>query len=410
MKRLVDLLNKVIKKHKKLKKWQRIVTVLAAMITFVTTYALILPAITVEKDETDRVSGMYLEEAVDPVEQMEDIPEEDALIPVSVQIAADKDNAVTFLYEDEEMSAVAVFATDEKIPEDAVLVVNPVDQESEMYADLGGRAAKLLDREHIIDVTTCAFYDFALVCDGVDVTPKSGLADIRIYFYNNSVEHYDDVIYGGKFGLKKESEEEIASADAGEENASVKEEEEGLVMVPADQQADNAVYEEMVGSEDDVVVDEELVGAAEMPEELDDQEASGEEDDQVMSEEKELVEGEATTSEEAAVDGDETAPVPEDNSVIIPGDELMAENTDNSPVVELSDGVITSLTIKGFDLADNDSVAGLYAGTALQGISDENTEEIMPVEDDLVLTAAGKDYTVKVTCDAESGVPKKERR
>ena len=60
MKKLIDLLNKIIKKHKMLKKWQRIVTVLAAIITFVTTYALILPAITVEKDETDLVSGMYL--------------------------------------------------------------------------------------------------------------------------------------------------------------------------------------------------------------------------------------------------------------------------------------------------------------------------------------------------------------
>ena len=197
MKRIIVWLNLLIKKNKKMKRWQRIVTVMAAIITFVTTYALILPAITVEREAVDDVGGMYLEEAVDPVEQMEDIPEEDALIPVSVQIAADKDNAVTFLYEDEEMSAVAVFASDEKIPEDAVLVVNPVDQESEMYADLGGRAAKLLDGEHITDVTTCVFYDFALVCDGVDVTPKSGLADIRIYFYNNSVEHYDDVIYGG---------------------------------------------------------------------------------------------------------------------------------------------------------------------------------------------------------------------
>ena len=161
MKRIIVWLNLLIKKNKKMKRWQRIVTVMAAIITFVTTYALILPAITVEREAIDDVGGMYLEEAVDPVEQMEDIPEEDALIPVSVQIAADKDNAVTFLYEDEEMSAVAVFATDEKIPEDAVLVVNPVDQESEMYADLGGRAAKLLDGEHITDVTTC-FFDYTL--------------------------------------------------------------------------------------------------------------------------------------------------------------------------------------------------------------------------------------------------------
>ena len=49
MKRLIDWFNIIIKKHKELKRWQRIVTVLAAVITFVTTYALILPAITVEK-------------------------------------------------------------------------------------------------------------------------------------------------------------------------------------------------------------------------------------------------------------------------------------------------------------------------------------------------------------------------
>ena len=110
MKRIIVWLNLLIKKNKKMKRWQRIVTVMAAIITFVTTYALILPAITVEREAVDDVGGLYLEEAVDPVEQMEDIPEEDALIPVSVQIAADKDNAVTFLYEDEEMSAVAVFA------------------------------------------------------------------------------------------------------------------------------------------------------------------------------------------------------------------------------------------------------------------------------------------------------------
>ena len=76
MKRIIVWLNLLIKKNKKMKRWQRIVTVMAAIITFVTTYALILPAITVEREAIDDVGGMYLEEAVDPVEQMEDIPEE----------------------------------------------------------------------------------------------------------------------------------------------------------------------------------------------------------------------------------------------------------------------------------------------------------------------------------------------
>lgn len=53
MKRLLVWLDRIMKKRKELKRWQRVVTVLAAVITFATTYALILPAITVERDNTE---------------------------------------------------------------------------------------------------------------------------------------------------------------------------------------------------------------------------------------------------------------------------------------------------------------------------------------------------------------------
>ena len=38
------------KRHYRKKRWQKVVTVLAAVVVFCTTYALILPAITMEKD------------------------------------------------------------------------------------------------------------------------------------------------------------------------------------------------------------------------------------------------------------------------------------------------------------------------------------------------------------------------
>ena len=69
MKSLFVWLNRIIRKHKAMKRWQRIVTVLAAVMTFVTTYALILPAITVEKNTAEDVGGMYLDAAEDPVLQ-----------------------------------------------------------------------------------------------------------------------------------------------------------------------------------------------------------------------------------------------------------------------------------------------------------------------------------------------------
>ena len=339
MKSLFVWLNRIIRKHKAMKRWQRIVTVLAAIMTFVTTYALILPAITVEKNTAEDVGGMYLDAAEDPVLQPDEALDENALLPVAVRIAADQDNAVTFLYEDEEMSAVAVISTEEEIPEGAELVVNYVVPESEMYEDLDSRAA-LLAEKSVSEIKTCAFYDFALVCDGVDVTPKTGLADIRVYFYNNTVEHYDEVIYGGKFGLKKDVEENPTE-----------EEEDGLVMVSTDQEEDTPDYEE-----------------------------------------------------------DETDPAPEINREIIAGDALIEVNSDDSSVVELVDGIVTTLTIKGLDLESDDSVVGLIAGPIQEESVNEDEDSPVPEEsttpkEPRVLTVAEKDYTVKVTCDPESGVP-----
>ena len=47
-------------------RWRYIATALAAVCVFVTTYALILPAITIEKSNSDEVSGMYLDTAETP--------------------------------------------------------------------------------------------------------------------------------------------------------------------------------------------------------------------------------------------------------------------------------------------------------------------------------------------------------
>ena len=58
---------------------------------------------------------------------------------------------------------------------------------------------------------------------------------------------------------------------------------------------------------------------------------------------------------------DETDPAPEINREIIAGDALIEVNSDDSSVVELVDGIVTTLTIKGLDLESDDSVVGLAA-------------------------------------------------
>ena len=337
MNRLLSWFNILIKKRRKLKRWQRIVTVLAAMITFVTTYALILPAITVEKDRAEEVGGMYLEQEEDE----DDLLEENALEFTGVSIAADQENAVTYEYADDDMTAVATFSTDEEIPEGAELVVNPVDTESVVYADLSSRAALLLDREFIYDVTTCSFFDYALICDGADVTPKTGLVDVQINFLNNTVNHVDDVVYAGRFGRPAESAE-------------------GFVATAAD------ITEETTDA---------YVGSA----------------------------------------GDSALADPED--FLAAEDELVSANPDESSVLELTDGIITVLSLKGNDLAQNDSVVGILAGNVDEEAKEAaaETDAEVPTADDIpeessapevkTLMAAGNDYIVTLTCDENSGVP-----
>ena len=333
MKRLFNLLNMIIKKRKELKRWQRIVMTLAAMITFVTTYALILPAITVERDNTEEVGGMYLEQE----ETQDDLLLENALEFTGFNIAADQENAVTFTYAGEDMTATAIFSTDEEIPEGSELEVNPVDPESGEYADFSSRSAGLLDKEFIYDVTTRSFYDFALVLDNVDVTPTTGLVDIQIVFRNNTVEHIDDTLFAGRFGRPAAPDDGLVAMSTGD----------------LSQQ----------GAAADTV------------------------------------------------------------------DELVSVNPDESAAIELTDSIITALSLKGSDLARTESVIGILAGTVdeeAKAAASETDAEIPdydasqedsslndPAETDgeenasevKILEASGKDYTVTLTYDETSGIP-----
>ena len=247
MNRLISWFTIILKKRRELKRWQRIVTGLAAIITFATTYALILPAITVERNTTEEIGGMYLEQE----ETQDDLLEENALPFTGVSIAADRENAVTYEYTSDDMTATAVFSTDEEIPEGAELVVSPVDTESEEYADLSGRAVVLLDREFVYDVTTCSFYNYALICDGVDVTPQTGLVDVQINFMNNTVEHVNDVVYAGRFGRAADATEGFAAMSTSA----------GYTAETADAHVDTAVVadNDLTDSVDISDVDDELV-------------------------------------------------------------------------------------------------------------------------------------------------------
>ena len=54
------MIEQFIRAKRKLKRWQKAVSVMAAVVVFVTTYALILPAITLDKDTASGQSGIEI--------------------------------------------------------------------------------------------------------------------------------------------------------------------------------------------------------------------------------------------------------------------------------------------------------------------------------------------------------------
>ena len=60
----MDFFNKLaeqfIKANRRLKKWQRVVSALAAVVVFVTTYAMVLPAITLDKETASTQAGIEI--------------------------------------------------------------------------------------------------------------------------------------------------------------------------------------------------------------------------------------------------------------------------------------------------------------------------------------------------------------
>ena len=54
------MVERFIKLNRRMKRWQRVVSVMAAVVVFATTYALVLPAITLDKDTATTQAGIEI--------------------------------------------------------------------------------------------------------------------------------------------------------------------------------------------------------------------------------------------------------------------------------------------------------------------------------------------------------------
>ena len=252
MNRLLYWLNIIVKKRRELRRWKRIVTVLAAVITFATTYALILPAITVEKDRSGDVAGMYLEQSAD------ELKEENALEPAGVSVDAESENEaasedgtaltdaeipeyddsqeendVNSLAEaDDQLSAALALKTlkyygsdytvnlsyDESsgIPDRAILSVSEIAGDSEEYQTYLKETKKAmgLTEEETLPQYAARFFDIKIMVDDREFTPETGVS-VEITYAEPLAEDPDTAVSAVHFA-DESAEAEMLEANTAE--------------------------------------------------------------------------------------------------------------------------------------------------------------------------------------------------
>ena len=215
MTRLLMLLSKLLQKHRKMKKWKRIVTTLAAVVTFVTTYALILPAITVEKNRADEVAGLYLEEgtageaeAIHPDEGNVDragdmYPEQEAAAEIMTLKAAGSDYTVILSYDETS-----------NVPEGATLAVSEIAQDSEEYKTYLEETKKAMGyaEEDTLPRYAARFFDIKIMDGDQEFTPESGVS-VEISYDEPLAQQSDAEVCAVHFA------DDAASAEVIEANA-----------------------------------------------------------------------------------------------------------------------------------------------------------------------------------------------
>lgn len=192
MNRLIVCLREIIQNHRYMMRWKRIATALAAVCVFVTTYALILPAITIEKDNTDEVSGLYLDAAETP-----DTAEKPDAAETPDSIKAPEDYRDDFSTTDTtELRSIGetyeIFVTYDDstgIPEDAHLVVREIVQDPEAaeagevteYDKYVGNTLEALGLESG-SILYARFFDICIAGElGEEFQPAEGTkVDVRI--------------------------------------------------------------------------------------------------------------------------------------------------------------------------------------------------------------------------------------
>ena len=229
MNKIGKILEKLIKDSKQSREWRSFVFCLAAVVVFTTTYALILPAITVEKNTTDSVGGLVVEEA-DPgstvagaeasgdvytVEAENEVSGEavqaeaagntgaveEVREPVNGEVLTVGDKKIMTLT-GEEFDVVVSSDLYAGVSDGTVLSVRGI-PDANVVKSYSDRISDELLKLFVDTKSTEILYRLVFTdTDFVEYTPK-GYFDVEFIFHNNTVSSDGGIIYAPRFNGEK---------------------------------------------------------------------------------------------------------------------------------------------------------------------------------------------------------------
>ena len=179
MKNMREKLSERFRRIQNMRHARAVIVSLAAVVVFVTTYLLILPALTLDEDEAQRQGGISL---------TTEAPAEEAAQGTEVTPTADQTapsyKSGELTYEGKTFDVEATVTENAKLPADTQLKVKEIEKDNKDYASYYEEALKAVKEDADIkasDLSFARFYDIALRSGGQDIEPADAV-DVTISY------------------------------------------------------------------------------------------------------------------------------------------------------------------------------------------------------------------------------------
>ena len=188
--RYKSLVDKALRSIQKLNRYRTLILTLSAIVVFVVSYLLILPAITLDEKEAERQGGIDVV-TESSVTADQDTSQEDSEQPESTEKEKKTDEgqktptykAGELSYDGKTFDIEAAYKKDAKIPEGTELKVEEIVKKDDQYQEYYDKALQAVQEDGQKNVASASvhLYDISLISNGEEIEP-SDTVDVKITY------------------------------------------------------------------------------------------------------------------------------------------------------------------------------------------------------------------------------------